>query len=488
MDRLEVLGEIKPFLEGYNNELKYLVNVETDSRTNIAKCVIHEPNTEKKIVDVRYEPFLYMKDLSKTNVKFYEGYSEERLRSIQKLFGVTVTKLKTGNQKRLTEGYCYKLSSYKSYKHILDYIKNGGINMYEKAKDSRGRFIKNKKGEYEYPNRDLFYTLKTTEQFFISTQARLYKGLEEYKDVHKLIFDIETTGLRYQMSRMFAIGVKDNRGFEMILKVDKMDDDESEIKLIQDFFNLIDYLRPAIIAGYNSENFDFEYILGRAEILKMDINALPTTLNPEVKLKRRPNTSVKYGNTADKYTATDMWGYSIIDIIHASKKTAAINTEVKATGLKYIAKHEKIAKPNRTYIKGEDNSIGKFYTENKVFLINDTNVYVQIPDKFQETGKKMYTLQANKNKLTDEKYNEYKKKYLSADKEFVEWFKKEALPNSMIKFISGTKIVNQYLLDDLWETEQVDELYNQSSFMLAKIVPTTYHRVATMGTDRKSVV
>jgi hypothetical protein len=38
------------------------------------------------------------------------------------------------------------------------------------------------------------------------------------------------------------------------------------------------------------------------------------------------------------------------------------------------------------------------------------------------------------------------------------------------------------LLDDLWETEQVDELYNQSSFMLAKIVPTTYQRICTMGT------
>ena len=48
--------------------------------------------------------------------------------------------------------------------------------------------------------------------------------------------------------------------------------------------------------------------------------------------------------------------------------------------------------------------------------------------------------------------------------------------------MGGKKLVKQYLLDDLWETEQVDELYNQSSFMLAKIVPTTYQRVCTMGT------
>ena len=77
-----------------------------------------------------------------------------------------------------------------------------------------------------YKNRDLFYNPRTTEQFFISTQSRLYKGYEQYKEVHRLTFDIETTGLRYQISRMFAIGVRDNRGFETILEVEKRDDDE----------------------------------------------------------------------------------------------------------------------------------------------------------------------------------------------------------------------------------------------------------------------
>jgi hypothetical protein len=30
MNKQNILGEIKGFLEGYNNDLKYLVNVETD--------------------------------------------------------------------------------------------------------------------------------------------------------------------------------------------------------------------------------------------------------------------------------------------------------------------------------------------------------------------------------------------------------------------------------------------------------------------------
>lgn len=482
MDKLQVLGEIKGFLEGYNTDFKYLVNVETNPSSNIAECVIHEPNKEKRIVKMRYEPFMFIKDLSRMGHNLYDGHSLEYVRSKEIKHGITITKLQTGNQKRLVDGYCYKVTSSKSYNDIISFFRDGGVNPYEKQLDINGNVMKDAKGDNIFPFRDLFYAPRTTEQFLIANQIRLYKGYELYKDVHKVTFDIETRGLRFEIARMFAIGIRDNRGFETILEVEKPDDDESEIRLIQDFFNLIHHLAPAVISGYNSEEFDFNYILGRAKILKMDLTQLPTSLNKDIPLKRRPNTSVKYGNTADKYTATEMWGISVIDILHAAKKTASINSDIKSTRLKYIAKHEKIAKQNRTYIKGEDNSIGRYYLENKIFTIAEDNTYIQIPDIHQETGKKLYVLQGNKDRINEESYKKIRTKYLSENPEFVEWFRGTALPKQMTKFINGKKLVKQYLLDDLWETEQVDETYNQSSFMLAKIVPTTYQRICTMGT------
>jgi DNA polymerase elongation subunit (family B) len=482
VSKTEILGEIKSFLEGYNNDLKYLVNVETDPSTNVAECIIHEPGKESKIIRAEYEPFMYMKDLSKFNREIYVGKSDTLKESKKIKYGITITKLKTGNQKRLVEGYCYKITSRHSYNSIINYLSDGGINPYEKARDVNDNFIKNKKGEYVYIYRDLFYSPRTTEQFFISNQTRLFKGFEEYKNVHKVTFDIETTALRHQIGRVFLIGVRDNRGFETILEAEKLNDDESEVKLIQDFFNLIDYLKPAVVSGYNSEMFDFEFLLGRAKLLKMDLSKLPMGLKEGSQLRRRPNTSVKYGNTTDRYTATEMWGFSIIDILHAARKTAAVNTEIKATGLKYIAKHEKIAKPNRTYIAGEDNSIGRYYHENKMFVVNDKNEYTQIPDEYQDIARKLYILQANKEKFTEIEYKNNKSKHLNSNPNFVTWFKEEPMLKKMFTFISGKNLVKQYLLDDLWETEQVDELYNQSSFMLAKIVPTTYQRICTMGT------
>jgi len=482
MDNNTTLKEIKQFLDGRNNDYKYIVNVETNPNTNYAECVVHEPDKEPRIERIHYEPFLYMKDLSKYNIKLYDDVSDEYHESKKIKYGITITKLETGNQKRLLDGFCYKITSSRSFNSIIEYLKDGGIDPYEKLYDSDGKLVRDNKNNIAYKNKHLFYSVKTTEQFLISTGIRLYKGIDDYKNIHRLIFDIETEGLRYQIHRILSIGIYSNKGFETILDVDKFDDDDAEIKLIQDFFNLINYLKPAIIAGFNSEMFDFEFILGRAKLLRMDLSQIPTSLKFDIPLKRVPNTSVKYGSTTDKYTWTNMWGYSVIDILHSAKRTAAINRDIKETGLKYLAKFEGVAKPNRTYIDGEDNTIGKYYRENKIFLINDKNEYIQIPDEFQTIARELYILQVNKSKLSDIEYNKKKINILNKNKNFVYWYKNEGLPKNLNRFISGKNLVKQYLLDDLWETYQIDELYNQTSFMLAKNVPTTYQRICTMGT------
>lgn len=482
MNKLKIINEIKAFLDGYNDDLKYLVHVEASPNESYAECIIHPPNGEKEIVKVDYTPFLYTKDFSKQkNLVFYHG-DEELIKEKMIQYGIKREKLKTGNQKRLEEGYCWKYTSYKSYNDIVYFFRDGGIYPYEKARDDEGKIIKNFRGDAHFLYRDLFFAPKPYEQFLIDKRARLFKGFEEYKEVHKLTLDIETTGLRPEISRVFAIGIRDNRGFEIALKVEKEHDDEAEAKMIQDMFNVINFIKPAVILGHNSEDFDFYYLLGRASILKMDLDKIQTTLRPDHKLKRIPNSSVKIGDSAEKYTATQMWGYTVIDTLHAAKKTAKLNTDMKGTGLKYICKFEEIAKENRTYIPGEDGDIGRYFHENPMFIGNDNNEHLEIPNKFKDVAETLLKAQIIKDKFTEEQYREYKNTILNKNPDFVAWFRLEAAPKKFYKFISGKKLLEQYLLDDLWETEQVDELYNQSSFMLAKIVPTTYGRICTMGT------
>jgi DNA polymerase elongation subunit (family B) len=47
---------------------------------------------------------------------------------------------------------------------------------------------------------------------------------------------------------------------------------------------------------------------------------------------------------------------------------------------------------------------------------------------------------------------------------------------------TGDNLVERYLDDDLEETLKVDSEFNQGSFLLSSLVPTTYQRIATMGT------
>jgi len=476
------IGEIQKFIEGKGG-IKYLVNVETSRDSKYAECIIHDPHTlEKRIDKVEYEPFLYIKDFKSKGYKLYGG-DQQKLKTKMLLYGITIKKMKTGNQPRLEDGFCYKVTSNISFEAIEKFFSDGHMGIYDKMYNDNGRVMKDQNDRPLYKYKDLYYTISTNDQFFISTGNRLFKGMEEYSMVHKAVYDIETTGLRYQHARIFAIGVRDNRGFERVIEVNEDDNDEEEIRIIKEFFEAIDEIKPAVISGYNSEDFDYPFILERAEILGFDITTIKTTLKKGQNIKRRPNSSVKIGNSSHRYTSTMSWGYSINDIMFAAKKTEAINSDIKNTRLKYICQFENITKPNRMYIDGEN--IGKFWKEDMVFVINpENNNYKQMPDEFQESGVRFYKIQKNKENLGDEKYDHFKKSIFKLEKNpqgLIEFFKEQQKNLSTYKFITGKEILRRYLLDDLWETEQVDELYNSASFAMAKLVPTTYSRVTTMG-------
>ena len=423
---------------------------------------------------------MFFKDLKKHGINLY-GEKKAYIDQYMAKHGITVKKLKTEKHKRLEDGYKFIITSTKSYQHIIDFFKDGGINIFEKERDDDGNIIYNKDGRAIYKNLHLFYYLKLEEQFFITNRTRLFKGYEEYNDIHRLTFDIETTGLRPEISRVFAIGMIDNRGFQDILETDKIEDDEAERKLIYNFFYKLIELKPAIINGYNSEDFDFYFILHRAKKLGIDIKKITTTLSKEHPIKRLINQTVKIGGDTVKYTATKIWGISVIDIFHAVKKAAKLDTDIKKHNLKYIAKYNEVAKKDRTYIKGENNDISKFYYKNSIFIVNEKNEYAELPDEFQKVGKELYELQHKQNKLEDTAYNKAKKEIILKNIKFVDWFKSLDKEKNYKTFKTGKELVKQYLLGDIWETQQVDEIYNQVTFLFGKIVPTTFSRVATMG-------
>ena len=109
--------------------------------------------------------------------------------------------------------------------------------------------------------------------------------------------------------------------------------------------------------------------------------------------------------------------------------------------LKYITKFINAEAPDRVYI--DHLNIGKMYTNKEEFWLNTQN--------------------GNYKKATE---------YQDLDIKFPGVYKK----------ITGDKLVEMYLDDDLDETLKVDQEFNQGSFLLAAMIPTTYERVSTMGT------
>lgn len=255
--------EIKKFLEGENEDLKYVVNVQANKYNNKAECIIHRPDGYKCIETHTYTPFLFVKDLKKHNIVLYDN-NKDLIKLKLEQYGITFTKLKTVNQKRLENGYTYKVSSSISFNSILNFYKDGGVDIYEKQRNDKGRLIKDKMGNHILNNRKYFNYVSPEEQFFIDKKVRLFKGIDYYDNLHRLVFDIETQGLRPSINRIFAIAIKDNFGFEKLLKVKKNDNDDEERNLIIDFFEIITELKPAVIAGYNSEEFDFDFIFKKS--------------------------------------------------------------------------------------------------------------------------------------------------------------------------------------------------------------------------------
>jgi DNA polymerase I len=334
--------------------------------------------------------------------------------------GIIIEKLETHGNERLENGMKYLVKSIKSYTDLISFFRMGGLNPWDEK------------------IRQYFTILSPVEQYLIQTKKRLFKGIDEYSGVHRFVFDIETTGLDPETSNIILIGIKDNRGLNETIPAFGED---GEKKCIEKFFKHIKDLKPTIIGGYNSAFFDWPFILKRANILGVDVNGL-TQIFTSQGMKEKEG-MLKLANEVEPYTQHIIWGFNIIDIAHSVRRAQAINSEIKSWGLKYITQYLEKEKPNRVYVDGA--WISKIYLDNDSYYVNP------------KTG--------NYKKIGDPGTEGLLEKYPG---KFEIW--------------PGRKIVEQYLDDDLYETMVVDDSFSQSTFLLSKVVPTTYERIATMGT------
>ena len=409
--------EIKSFLEG-NDPEQHIVAIEFDYATDSIYKIKEPPGQGKIIKKDNFTAFAWVGDLK--GINFYQSSKALQKEAMSK-YGIMIEKLETKGNQRLEDGLKFMVKSLKGYRSLIQFFRDGGA-------DPWGERTK-----------DLIMVLPPVEQYLIQKEKRLFKGYEEYNDITRFVFDLETTALEPKDGRIFMIGLKTNKGFQ---KVIECSDEEQERAGLVEFFRIIDEIKPTIIGGYNSANFDWYWIFERCKALHLDIKKICRTLNPNYNIKQSENL-LKLANEVEKYNQVGMWGYNVIDILHSVRRAQAINSSIKSAGLKYITQYIEAEAPDRVYIPHED--IGAMYRDKNEYWLNITN------GKYKRANKPEFD---------------------NLDTRF---------PGTYIK-VTGDNIVERYLDDDLEETLLVDDEFNQGTFLLASMVPTTYERASTLGT------
>ena len=409
--------EIESFLHG-NDPEEFIVAIEFDYASNSIYKIKEIPGKGKEIRKDTFIPFAWVGDLR--NLNFY-GNSKEAQKAAMTKYGIMIEKLETHENERLEKGMTFMVKSLKGYRELIQFFRDGNLDPWgEKGKDK-------------------IMILPPVEQYLISKEKRLFKGFENYNEVTRLVFDLETTSLEPKDGRIFMIGIKTNKGYHRVIEC--IDEDQEKGAIIE-FFNVINELKPSIIGGYNSANFDWHWIFERCRLLGIDPKKICKSLHPQHSFTRKDG-MLKLANEVETYVQTSIWGYNVIDIIHSVRRAQAINSSIKSAGLKYITKFINAEAPDRVYIDHLD--IGPFYKNKEDFWLNVNN--------------------GNYKKANNPAFD-------NLDTKFPGIYKK----------IGGDKLVEMYLDDDLDETLQVDQEFNQGSFLLAAMIPTTYERVSTMGT------
>lgn len=450
--------QIHSFLSGHN-PMKGIVKIEGNYSDDKMTVIYREENGRKKISHEPFYPFCWAKQSAGRNLF---GGNRSLIKAKLQEYHISCTSLRIcdsdGNvPERMERGYrvMFKATSPMSYQRFLQFFKEGGRPIYPKEND---------------PNHNLkeYIVVNPIEQFMIHTGKRQFKGYDDYDELLRMQFDLETEGLNPKKHCISQIGIRTNRGYEKIIPItgegqEKLD---NEIKGLEQFFRIIREIDPDVISGHNIENFDTYFIDERLKLRGSSLEKFTESIFPRRGIYKDTKQKVlKLGGEMEYYKPTIMWGTNITDSLFAVRRAQALNSNIKKADLKYITKFAKLNKPNRVYVPGKIIN-DTWVDERKIYAHNDKNGHW-----FKVTKKLMQKTFIDGN-IERKQYEVNEDKTILYDRKQDETF----------NLTSGRYIVERYLLDDLYETDKVELSFNQTNYQITKMLPVPFEKMCTMGT------
>ena len=349
---------ISTFLAGHD-PMERIVNLDYKYNDDKIKVIYRDENDNKCEMMDYFHPFCWA-TRSACN-KLCNG-DKSKLRSLMEQYGIKVKKLDTRDTQGVerTEyenGYLFMFYTIKatSYKKFLEFFQKAENPIYSKELDEGSK------------KRSKQYLIVTPqEQYMIATGKRFFKGYEDYNELLRLIFDLETEGLDPTRHRILQLGVRFNRPietktgkreYEQIFSLKgetKEEKDLYELELIKIIVKLICVYKPDIITAHNGENFDWWFIMERCKVLGTTIEDLTKPFfNGDVIKKNIRETVLKLGGEMETFYQTIIPNTVVTDSLHAVRRAQALDSNMEKADLKYVTKYSKIVKVNRVYVPGD---------------------------------------------------------------------------------------------------------------------------------------
>lgn len=470
------LEEIGKFMDGRDPEER-IVNLLYSYQDPFITIVYRNKNDQKCTRRENFYPFVWA---TLHACQSLCGGDRAKLKSLMRDYSIGVKKLRTTNQDgqeiaEFNNGYTFMFYATKPmcYSRFLKFFKDCNYPIQRDKKDKKGNDIIVAKADEAQ-----FLTVTPQEQFMISTGKRFFKGYTDYNDLLRMIFDLETEGLDprkhriklngIRMNRAVTINGKEYKDFERIFDIKgntKEEKDKSELKIIDTMLRIIYTFKPDVITAHNGENFDWNFLIVRCEMLGTTMEEMSKPYFEEYNdyiRKETRESSLKLGGEVESFYRTIVPNTIITDSLHAVRRAQATDSNFLKATLKYATKYLHLKKDNRVYTPGD--KIDQILTDTEnMYAYNDTDGDWYIYDEKSSNGS---NIPFKKGKDGDKPFKMYTRNYLADGYELT----------------TGRYIIERYLKDDLWECDKVEYTLNTTNFFICKTLPVPFAKCCTMGT------
>ncbi|HET7698269.1 MAG TPA: DNA polymerase domain-containing protein [Vicinamibacterales bacterium] len=196
--------------------------------------------------------------------------------------------------------------------------------------------------------KDRILILPPEEQYLVSTGRTYFRDLP-FDALHRLQFDLETTGLDAAADRIFMIAIRTPDGATRVLEA-AGEDAASEAELIRNLVLTIAAADPDVIENHNLHGFDLPFLARRARMLRVALPLGRVGRGLRQRPARRGIADEQDEARRIRYVAQ---GRELIDTMDAVVRYGFSTGDLPWRGLKAVARHFGVAAGNRVYIPGD---------------------------------------------------------------------------------------------------------------------------------------